>query len=50
VLRTWVNGRPVSGDPAATRLAAHQEIVLAYGTAGQMPERPPSRFEFAPGE
>jgi hypothetical protein len=50
VLRAWVNGRPVSGDPAATRLAAHQQIVVAFGTAAQMPERPPSSFEFAPGE
>jgi hypothetical protein len=50
VLREWVNGRPVSGDPAATKLASHQEIVLAYGTARQMPRRPPSSFEFAPGE
>jgi hypothetical protein len=50
MLRAWVNGRPVSGDPAATKLAAHQEIVLAYGTPAQMPKSPPARFDFAPGE
>jgi hypothetical protein len=50
VLREWVNGRPLSGDPAATKLASHQEIVLAYGTPAQMPKRPPASFEFAPGE
>jgi hypothetical protein len=50
VLRAWVNGRPLAGDPAALRLASHQQIVLAYGTAGQMPARPPSSFEFGPGE
>jgi hypothetical protein len=50
VLREWVNGRPVSGDPAATELASHQQIVLAYGTPGQMPKRPRSSFEFGPGE
>jgi hypothetical protein len=50
VLRAWVNGRPLAGDPAALGLASHQQIVLAYGTAGQMPARPPSSFEFGPGE
>jgi len=50
VLREWVNGRPVSGDPAATKLASHQEIVVAYGTADQMPKRPPASFDFAPVE
>jgi hypothetical protein len=50
VLRAWVNGRPVPGDPARTALAAHQEIVLAYGTPAQMPESPPARFHFLAGE
>jgi hypothetical protein len=50
VLRAWVNGRPVTGDPAAVKLAAHQQIVIAYGTPAQMPERPRARYEFPPGE
>ena len=48
-LRAWVNGKPVSGDPAKIRLAEHQEIVLAYGTAAQMPKHPPSSFDFPQG-
>jgi hypothetical protein len=49
-LREWVSGRPVSGDPARTTLAAHQEIVIAYGTPAQMPSHPPARYAFPPGE
>ena len=40
----YVDGRPISGDPAATRLVDQQEIVLAFGS------RPPasvsSTFDF----
>ena len=50
VLRTWVNGRRFAGDPAAIELAAHQELVIAYGTPAQMPKRVPAKFAFAPGE
>jgi hypothetical protein len=49
-LRAWVNGKPASGDPGAIELAAHQEIVVAYGTDGQMPKPVPASFAFAPGE
>lgn len=31
----YVNGRPVGGNPADVKLAAHQEIALVYGPAGQ---------------
>jgi hypothetical protein len=49
VLRAWVNGRRVAGDPARIVLRSHEEIALAYGTRAQMPKRPPSRYAFAPG-
>jgi hypothetical protein len=48
-LRTWVNGRPLSADPTRIVLASHQEIVIAYGTAAQMPKRPPASYSFPPG-
>ncbi|HEX2105499.1 MAG TPA: hypothetical protein VHF51_17730 [Solirubrobacteraceae bacterium] len=41
---------PGPGRSAAIALAAHQEIVLAYGTPKDMPERPPASYEFAPGD
>lgn len=45
-LRMWVDGKPVSGDPTRLVLDEHQEIVLAYGTAAQMPKDVPSSFDF----
>jgi len=45
-LRTWVNGKPVSGDPTRIVLEEHQVIVLAYGTAAQMPKKVPATFDF----
>ncbi|WP_327065388.1 hypothetical protein [Kitasatospora sp. NBC_01302] len=32
-LTAYVNGRPVTGDPAAIKLGAHDEIALVYGTS-----------------
>ncbi|MFF7636197.1 hypothetical protein ACFZB9_24070 [Kitasatospora sp. NPDC008050] len=32
-LTAYVNGKPVTGDPAAIRLGAHDEIALVYGTS-----------------
>lgn len=49
-LRAWVNGKPVAGDPTRIVLAAHQEIVLAYGTPKQMPNPIPSSYAFPAGE
>jgi hypothetical protein len=49
-LRAWVNGNPATGDPANIALASHQEIVLAYGTAAQMPRKVPARYGFPPGD
>jgi hypothetical protein len=49
-LHAWVNGKPTSGDPARIGLASHQEIVLAYGTAAQMPKKVPAKYAFPPGD
>jgi hypothetical protein len=48
-LRAWVDGKPVTGDPTRIVLDAHQEIVLAYGTAGQMPKKVPASYDFPAG-
>jgi hypothetical protein len=48
-LRTYVNGKRVDGDPRAVVLNAHDEIVLAFGTTGQLPTPIPSSFDFPPG-
>jgi hypothetical protein len=45
-LRVWVNGDEVTADPTRIVLAEHQEIVIAYGTAAQMPDPVPSSFDF----
>jgi hypothetical protein len=45
-LHTWVDGKPVVGDPTRIVLAEHQEIVLAYGTPEQMPKKVPSSYDF----
>ncbi|MEV4539261.1 hypothetical protein AB0J82_36360 [Asanoa sp. NPDC049518] len=44
----YVNGKPVTGDPAAIVLHAHDEIALVYGTAAQQ-ANPPASFEFPAG-
>jgi hypothetical protein len=46
-LRAWVNGKPVAADPTRIILAEHQEIVLAYGTAAQVPDPLPRSYDFA---
>ena len=45
-VRAWVNGKPVNADPTRIILAAHQEIVLAYGAA---PKTVPSKYDFPEG-
>jgi hypothetical protein len=49
VLRTYVNGHLVTGDPAAIRLTSHGEIVLTYGTHAQLPLPIPSAYTFPIG-
>jgi hypothetical protein len=48
-LRAWVNGKPLAADPTRIVLAPHQEIVIAYGTAAQMPKKIPSSYTFPEG-
>lgn len=48
-LTLFVNGKQVPGDPARLRLAAHQQIALVYGTAGQKVDVP-SSYRFIPGD
>jgi hypothetical protein len=46
-LRAWVNGKPLAADPTRIILDQHQEIVLAYGTAAQVPKPLPKSYDFA---
>lgn len=48
-LRVFTAGKPVEGDPRQVRLAPHQEIVVAYGTAAEVPSPPPSLYKFPEG-
>lgn len=45
-LRTWVNGEPLDADPTRLVLDEHQEIVIAVGTAAQMPKDVPSTYDW----
>jgi len=49
ILRVYVNGKPVNGDPRLLKLAAHQEIVVAYGTSAELPQPIPSTSSFPQG-
>lgn len=49
-LRVYVDGRAYKGDPTTLVLAAHQELVVAFGTAAQQPSPIPSTYQFPPGE
>ena len=49
-LRVYVNGRAYRGDPTTLALAPHQELVVAFGTAAQLPSPIPSTYQFPPGE
>jgi hypothetical protein len=46
-LKWWINGAPMTGDPAALNLKAHQEIVIA---AGPPPLVVPKSYKFPAGE
>jgi hypothetical protein len=48
-LRVFVNGQAEAGDPRRILLSDHQEIVVAYGTAGELPSPIPSEHRFSPG-
>lgn len=49
LLRAYVNGKPVEGDPAAIILGAHDEIAIVYGS-GERQANPPATYAFANGE
>lgn len=48
-LTAYVDGKAVTGNPAAIRFAGHQEITLVYGPAGATPTVPAS-YDFPAGE
>jgi hypothetical protein len=48
VLRAYVNGKQVPGNPAAIILHAHDEVALVYGSATDQTPVPPS-YNFEPG-
>jgi hypothetical protein len=48
-VRVYAGGRRISGDPRRLPLAAHQEIVVTYGTPGQLPKPVSSRHDFPLG-
>ncbi|WP_181442560.1 hypothetical protein [Streptomyces tateyamensis] len=50
-LTAYLNGKPVTGDPAAITLGAHDEIALVYGTAAENAQLSvPSSYSFPSGE
>jgi hypothetical protein len=48
-LKVFVNGQPYSGDPRGLELAAHQEIVITYGTDAEIPASIPTSYSFPEG-
>jgi hypothetical protein len=48
VLRVYVNGKSVAA-PSGLVLAQHDEIVVAFGTPGQLPRPVPARYAFPRG-
>jgi hypothetical protein len=49
VLSVYLNGQPYTGDPRALALTAHEEIVVAIGTAAQLPNPIPASYAFPAG-
>ncbi len=49
VLSVFLNGQSYTGDPRSLVLAAHQEIVVAIGTAAQLPTPIPASYAFPAG-
>ena len=48
-LEAFVDGKRVAGNPAEIPLRRHEEIVIAYGTRAQLPNRIPSSYSFPAG-
>ena len=49
LVRVFVDGHRVEGDPRQVALAEHQEIVVAYGTPAQLPSPLPQIYDFPAG-
>ena len=49
-LRVQADGLAYRGDPTALVLRPHQELVVGFGTAAQLPSPVPSTYRFPPGE
>jgi hypothetical protein len=49
-LRVFVNGKAFAGDFTKLVLKSHQEILVAYGTAAELPKKIPSSYTFPSGE
>jgi len=48
-IRVYADGRRLSGDPRLLPLAAHEEILVAFGTQAQLPRPIPARYGFPAG-
>jgi hypothetical protein len=48
-ISVYVKGKRLTGNLAALILEPHQEIVVAYGTRAQLPNRIPRSYAFPPG-
>lgn len=48
-LKVYMNGALYQGDPRQLPLAAHQEIVIVYGSPSETPNPVPSSFVFPTG-
>ncbi len=49
-LKFFVNGTEVASDPRNIKLAAHQEIVISFGTDAELPSPIPASYTFPSGE
>ena len=43
-LRVYLNGKPYVGDPTQLPLTQHEDVVVTYGTAAQVPHPVPSTY------
>jgi hypothetical protein len=48
-LRVYVEGKLIRGDPRLLVLASHQEIVVTFGTIGELPRPIPASYSFPIG-
>ena len=48
-LRVYVDGVAYPGDPSTLPLATHQEVVVTFGTAAELPSPIPSVYRSPPG-